>query len=164
MSDNIANTSTSTSTPIASLLTVEEINRWNQDGVKEFLQERRAELDLDLESEDINKIYNQKVLKGSFFLKLTQKDLLSINIPLGTAKEILKLISKIKREQSSATGLLTERELFRLNLLLLKAYKMTTKSTYELASQKLPEIPLLQWKTFLNEALIASNYSNECKV
>ncbi|PKC55174.1 hypothetical protein RhiirA1_476065 [Rhizophagus irregularis] len=161
MSDNIANTSTSTSTPIASLLTVEEINRWNQDGVKEFLQERRAELDLDLESEDINKIYNQKVLKGSFFLKLTQKDLLSINIPLGTAKEILKLISKIKREQSSATGLLTERELFRLNLLLLKAYKMTTKSTYELASQKLPEIPLLQWKTFLNEALIASNYSNE---
>ncbi|PKB92204.1 hypothetical protein RhiirA5_445605 [Rhizophagus irregularis] len=38
---------------------------------------------------------------------------------------------------------------------------MTTKSTYELASQKLPEIPLLQWKTFLNEALIASNYSNE---
>ncbi|PKB94842.1 hypothetical protein RhiirA5_437932, partial [Rhizophagus irregularis] len=98
MSDNIANTSTSTSTPIASLLTVEEINRWNQDGVKEFLQERRAELDLDLESEDINKIYNQKVLKGSFFLKLTQKDLLSINIPLGTAKEILKLISKIKRD------------------------------------------------------------------
>ncbi|PKK58231.1 hypothetical protein RhiirC2_796643 [Rhizophagus irregularis] len=112
MSNNIANTSISTSASIASLPMVEEINGWNQDGVKEFLQERRAELDLDLEGEDIDKIYNQKVLKGSFFLKLTREDLLSINIPLGTAKEILKLISKIKREQSGATGLLTERELF----------------------------------------------------
>uniref|UniRef100_U9U5B9 Uncharacterized protein n=1 Tax=Rhizophagus irregularis (strain DAOM 181602 / DAOM 197198 / MUCL 43194) TaxID=747089 RepID=U9U5B9_RHIID len=64
MSNNIANTSTSTSAPIASLPMVEEINGWNQDGVKEFLQERRAELDLDLEGEDIDKIYNQKKLES----------------------------------------------------------------------------------------------------
>ena len=91
MSHNI-DTSTA---PTASLLTVEEINGWNRDRVKGFLQERRA--DLDLEGEDIDKMYNQKVLKGSTFLELTREDLLSIKIPLGTAKEILKLISKIKR-------------------------------------------------------------------
>ncbi|CAG8437266.1 16381_t:CDS:2 [Funneliformis caledonium] len=53
MFDNVASTSTSTSAPTASLLTV---------------------------------------LKGSTFLELTREDLLSIKIPLGTAKRILKLI------------------------------------------------------------------------
>ena len=52
MSDNVASTSTSTSAPTASLPTVEEINGWNRDRVKGFLQERRA--DLDLEGEDID--------------------------------------------------------------------------------------------------------------
>ncbi|CAI2200671.1 6740_t:CDS:1, partial [Funneliformis geosporum] len=44
--------------PIASLPTVEEINGWNRDRAKGFLQERRA--DLDLEGKDIDKMYNQK--------------------------------------------------------------------------------------------------------
>ncbi len=94
MSDNVASTSTSTSAPTAGLPTVEEINGWSRDRVKRFLQERRA--DLELENEDIDEMYNQKVLKGSTFLELTREDLLSIKIPLGTAKEILKFISKIK--------------------------------------------------------------------
>ena len=94
MSDNVACTSISTSAPMASLPMVEEINGWNRDRVKGFLQERIA--DLDLESKGIDKMYNQKVLEGSTFLELTREDLLSIKIPLGTAKEILNLISKIK--------------------------------------------------------------------
>ena len=89
MSHNIANTSTSTS----ALPTVEQVKEWSRDDVKPFLQENRTRLDL--EDEDINKIYTQKV-KGSTFLDLTRDDLLAIKIPLGPAKEIEKLINEIK--------------------------------------------------------------------
>ena len=60
--------STSASAPLVSLPTVEEINGWNQDRVKGFLQEKKGSLDLN--NVDINKIYNQKV-KGNTFLELT---------------------------------------------------------------------------------------------
>ncbi|CAB4434864.1 unnamed protein product [Rhizophagus irregularis] len=69
-------------------------------------------------------------------------------------------LAYLRNVLASGTGLLTERELFRLNFLLPKAYKITTKSTYKSASRKLPKILLLQWKTFLNKALIASSSIN----
>ncbi|RGB41977.1 hypothetical protein C1646_253918 [Rhizophagus diaphanus] len=96
MSDNVA---TSTSVPTAGLPTVEEINGWSRDRVKEFLQERRA--DLDLEGEDIDKIYTQRV-KGSTFLDFTAVDFERWGVPGSPAKEIEKLISKIKGEQPVA--------------------------------------------------------------
>ena len=93
MSNNVASASTSTSALSASLPTVEEINGWKRDRVKEFLQEKKESLDLD--DGEIDKIYNQKV-KGNTFLELTRDDLLSIGITLGPAKEIGKLISQIQ--------------------------------------------------------------------
>src|SRR3989337_678549 len=54
MSDKIASSSTSTSAP-----TVKEVNGWDRDKVKGFLEEKKA--DLDFENKDIDKIYNQKV-------------------------------------------------------------------------------------------------------
>jgi len=94
MSHNIANTSTSTSALTASLPTVEQVKAWSRDDVKTFLQGNITRLDL--EGEDIDKIYTQRV-KGSTFLVLTRDDLLAIKIPLGPAKEIEKLINEIKR-------------------------------------------------------------------
>jgi hypothetical protein len=93
MSHNIANTSTSTIAPTASLPTVEEINGWNRDWVKGFLQEKKDRLDLD--DTEIDKIYDNKV-DGNTFLELTRDDLLSIGIALKPAKEIGKLISQIQ--------------------------------------------------------------------
>ncbi|CAB5362035.1 unnamed protein product [Rhizophagus irregularis] len=43
MSDKVASASTSISAPTASLPTVEEINEWTRDRVKEFLQEKNFE-------------------------------------------------------------------------------------------------------------------------
>ena len=89
MSHSIANTSA----PTARLPTVEEINGWNRDRVKGFLQEKKDRLDLD--DTEIDKIYNNKV-DGNTFLELTRDDLLSIGIALKPAKEIGKLISQIR--------------------------------------------------------------------
>ncbi|CAG8604009.1 2397_t:CDS:2, partial [Acaulospora morrowiae] len=90
MSNNIA--STSTSAPTAGLSTV-EINEWSRNRVKEFLQERRAELDL--EDEDINIIYNQRV-RGDIFLKLTEVTLERWGIPGGPAIAITELVKQVK--------------------------------------------------------------------
>ncbi|CAG8705019.1 6165_t:CDS:2, partial [Acaulospora morrowiae] len=90
MSDNITSTST------ADLPTVEEINGWSRDRVKEFLQERRAELNL--EDEDINIIYNQRV-RGDIFPKLTEVTLERWGIPGGPAIAIAELVKRVKREQ-----------------------------------------------------------------
>lgn len=68
------------------------------------MNERRA--DLDLEVEDITKLYDNKV-KGDTFLDLTRDDLLSIQIPLGPAKNIIKLISDIKGESKRTSFLST---------------------------------------------------------
>ena len=77
----------------ASLPTVEEINGWDRDRVKRFLQEKKDRLDLD--DIEIDKIYNNKV-DGNTFLELTREDLLSIGITLKPTKEIGKLISQIR--------------------------------------------------------------------
>jgi len=50
--------------------------------------------------------------------------------------------------------------LYQLNLLLPKAYEISTKSTVKSATRKVPNLPLLQWDTFLNDALVASSSIN----
>ncbi|CAG8454682.1 2525_t:CDS:2 [Funneliformis caledonium] len=77
MSHNIANTSTSTSALMASFLIVEQVKAWN------------------LEDEDINKIYTQRV-KGNTFLEFTVMNFKRWGIPDSSAKEIKKLINEIK--------------------------------------------------------------------
>src|SRR5438105_3529702 len=64
----------------SNLPTVEQMNEWSRDEVKTFLQGNITRLDL--EGEDIDKIYTQRV-KGNTFLDLTRDDLLAIKIPLG---------------------------------------------------------------------------------
>ena len=93
MFHNIANTSTSTSALTASLPTVEQVKAWSRDDVKTFLQGNRTRLDL--EDEDINKIYTQRV-KGSTFLDFTAVDFERWGVPGSPAKEIEKLINEIK--------------------------------------------------------------------
>src|SRR5256885_4980723 len=64
MSFNVASSSGATS----NLPTAEQVKEWSRDDVKTFLQGNITRLDL--EGEDIDKIYTQRV-KGSTFLDLT---------------------------------------------------------------------------------------------
>jgi hypothetical protein len=97
MSDNVASTSTSTSVPTASLPTVEEINGWNRDRVKGFLQEKSAELELEVN--DIDVIYGQRV-SGKVFLRLNEEQLTrdsgSFKLPYGPASAIAELVKQIQ--------------------------------------------------------------------
>jgi hypothetical protein len=90
MSDNVASSS---SAPTAGLPTVEQINGWSRDRVKGFLQERRTELDL--EDDDIDIIYAQRV-KGDTFLDFNAVDFERWRIPGAPAKKLEKLIKQIK--------------------------------------------------------------------
>ena len=58
-----------------------------------FLQGNRTRLDL--EDEDIDKIYTQRI-KGSTFLDFTAVDFEKWKVPGSLGKEIRKLINKIK--------------------------------------------------------------------
>ena len=102
MSSNIANTSASTSAPTASLPTVEEINGWDRDRVKGFLQEKRTELDF--EDGDINIIYDQRV-KGDTFLDFNAVDFERWGIPGGPSKRIEKLINEINGGKQTSFSL-----------------------------------------------------------
>jgi hypothetical protein len=90
MSSNVASFSTGAT---SNLPTVGQAKAWSREDVKAFLQNNKTELDL--EDGDIDKIYNQKI-KGDTFLDLTRDDLLSIQIPLGPAKKIVKLNNDIQ--------------------------------------------------------------------
>ncbi|GET02513.1 kinase-like domain-containing protein [Rhizophagus clarus] len=139
------------------LPTAEEIKAKSRDGVKNFLNERKAELDL--EDEDINKLYYQR-FKGDTFLALKYEMLVNppLSLPAGPAVKLSELINKIQGGEQP--GRLTERELFKLNLLLPKAYELSTKTTHESATRKTPQIPVLRWDTFLGDALEASSSIN----
>ncbi|CAG8705487.1 12828_t:CDS:1, partial [Acaulospora morrowiae] len=78
---------------MSNLPTVEHVKAWSREDVKAFLQNNKTELDL--EDGDIEILYNQRV-KGDTFLDLARDDLLSIQIPLGPAKKIVKLINEIQ--------------------------------------------------------------------
>jgi hypothetical protein len=77
------------------LPTAEEIKAKSRNGVKNFLKERRAELDL--EDEDINKLHDQRV-KGDTFLALKYEMLVNppLSIPVGPAVKLVELINKIQ--------------------------------------------------------------------
>ena len=86
---------TSSYTGVYNLPTVEEVKIKSRDGVKYFLNERRAELDL--EDEDINKLHDQRV-KGDTFLALKYEMLVNppLSIPVGPAVKLIELINEIK--------------------------------------------------------------------
>src|SRR3954454_14301920 len=90
MSDS---TSTSTNALTASLPTVEELNGWDQDRVKGFLQE------LGLGGNVIDVIYDQEV-SGEAFLSLTEEQLTRdpgpYRLKFGQAFAIAKVIKQIK--------------------------------------------------------------------
>jgi hypothetical protein len=90
-------TSTSTSALTTSLPTVEEINGWDRDRVKTFLQKKRAELGIGKNVIDV--IYDQEV-SGKAFLCLTE-ELLTHNpgpfrLKYGPASAIATLVAQIK--------------------------------------------------------------------
>ena len=57
----------------------------------------------------------------------------------------------------SSIELCTARELYQLILPLPKVYDLSTSNTTISASRKVPNLPLLRWDTFLNDALMASS-------
>jgi hypothetical protein len=87
----------STSTPTASLPTVEEINGWDRDRVKRFLQEKRAELELGGNVIDV--IYDQEV-SGKAFLRLNEEQLTRdpgpFRLKYGPASAIAELVKQIQ--------------------------------------------------------------------
>ncbi len=86
---------TSSYTGVYNLPTVEEVKIKSRDGVKYFLNERRAELDLEVK--DINKLHDQRV-KGDTFLALKYEMLVNppLSIPVGPAVKLIELINKIQ--------------------------------------------------------------------
>ena len=86
---------TTSSSTGATLPTVKEVEAMNRTDVKDFLNARRAELDL--EDGDIDNLYDQKV-KGVSFLKLNYKMLVKqpFSIPGGPAVNLEKLINRIQ--------------------------------------------------------------------
>jgi hypothetical protein len=86
---NVATGSTS-----VSLLTVDEVKKLNSELLNEYLRRRLKD------TKNINKHANtitvDQEVDGSNFLDLTLDNLLSIQIPLGPAKDIEKLINEIK--------------------------------------------------------------------
>ncbi|CAG8571581.1 4291_t:CDS:2, partial [Paraglomus brasilianum] len=97
MSSDVTSSSTSV---MSNLPTVEHVKAWSRDEVKTFLQKNKARLDL--EYRDIEILYNQRV-KGSNFFDFTAMDFERWGIPGGPAKEIDKLIKEIKGELPVAT-------------------------------------------------------------
>ncbi|GBB91538.1 hypothetical protein RclHR1_01890012 [Rhizophagus clarus] len=79
------------------LPTVEQINEWSRDRVKEFLLERGAKLDL--EENDVNIIHAQRVT-GKAFLRLSEEQLTRetgpFRLPYGPASAIAELVQQIK--------------------------------------------------------------------
>ncbi|CAB4405079.1 unnamed protein product [Rhizophagus irregularis] len=91
MSFNVAGSTTSD----LSLSTVKELN--TPEKLNSFLKGRLENIDT-----HINTLTAQEV-DGVAFLEITQEDLTkNLEIPLGPAKKILKLINEIKEEQSTA--------------------------------------------------------------
>lgn len=88
---------------MANLLTVEEINRWDRDRVKRFLQEKKAELGL--EENIIDVIYDQEV-SGKAFLRLNEEQLTRnpgpFRLKYGPASAIAKLVKQIKRSKRTS--------------------------------------------------------------
>jgi len=86
---NVATGSTS-----VSLLTVDEVKKLNSEQLNEYLRRRLKD------TKNINKHANtitvDQEVDGSNFLDLTLENLLLIQIPLGPAKDIEKLIKEIK--------------------------------------------------------------------
>ena len=86
---NVATGSTS-----VSLLTVDEVKKLNSEQLNEYLKRRLKD------TKNINKHANtitvDQEVGGSNFLDLTLENLLLIQIPLGPAKDIEKLINEIK--------------------------------------------------------------------
>ncbi|GES85519.1 hypothetical protein RCL_jg6534.t2 [Rhizophagus clarus] len=82
------------------LPTVEQINEWSRDRVKEFLLERGAKLDL--EENDVNIIHAQRVT-GKAFLRLSEEQLTRetgpFRLPYGPASAIAELVQQIKGEK-----------------------------------------------------------------
>ncbi|CAB5394212.1 unnamed protein product [Rhizophagus irregularis] len=93
---NVATGSTS-----VSLLTVDEVKKLNSEQLNEYLRRRLKD------TKNINKHANtitvDQEVDGSNFLDLTLENLSLIQIPLGPAKDIEKLIKEIKREQPGAS-------------------------------------------------------------
>jgi hypothetical protein len=87
---NVATGSTS-----VSLLTVDEVKKLNSEQLNEYLRRRLKD------TKNINKHANtitvDQEVDGSNFLDLTLENLSLIQIPLGPAKDIEKLIKEIKR-------------------------------------------------------------------
>ena len=84
MSSNVATGST----------TVDKVKKLNSEQLNEYLKRRLKD------TKNINKHANTITIDhevdGSIFLDLTRDDLLSIQIPLGPAKDIEKVINEIK--------------------------------------------------------------------
>ncbi|CAG8691070.1 16884_t:CDS:2, partial [Racocetra fulgida] len=113
-----------TSAPTASLPTTEEINGLSRDEVKGFLQGRRVELDL--EDDDINIIYNQRV-KGDTFLDFISVDFERWGIPGAPAKKLERLIKQIKGDHAIFTN--NTEYLHNLVLCFPASYRQTRQKT-----------------------------------
>jgi hypothetical protein len=167
------------------LPSVGDVRKMNQDNVIKFLQ--RQDLNLYLDNKDI-KIIKSKKISGRALLNLTDEKLESYGLHPGPAGAIADLVKEIKGEYGELHSRLfflsfsviftnntkylvlmfsqliperlTERELFRINLPLPVLWSITTNTTTESTTRQLPDIPVLHWETFLDEAFTASSSIN----
>src|SRR4051812_26402916 len=100
MSSNVASSSTAVFiNPSSYLPTVDEVKGWNVKQINEFLEGRRNDI-----GNHVDTLKAQE-LDGSTFLDLKRGDLLDIQIPLGLAKKIVKLVKDIQESKRTLFSL-----------------------------------------------------------
>jgi hypothetical protein len=83
---------------LSNLPTADVVKEWDRDNVKEFLQRNRT--DLEIEENDINTIYDQKVT-GKVFLRLKEEQLTRdpgpFKLLFGPASSIMSVVNQINK-------------------------------------------------------------------
>jgi hypothetical protein len=83
---------------LSNLPTADVVKEWDRDNVKEFLQRNRT--DLEIEENDINTIYDQKVT-GKVFLRLKEEQLTRdpgpFQLLFGPASSIVSVVNQINK-------------------------------------------------------------------
>ncbi|RIA79930.1 hypothetical protein C1645_839614 [Glomus cerebriforme] len=82
----------------ASVVTVEEIMKWNRADVIKYLENKK---ELDLDKYDIEIIRKNGKFTGRIFLNLSYNELKSIGLAIGPAKEIADLIRKLMNKDQA---------------------------------------------------------------
>ncbi|RIA86072.1 hypothetical protein C1645_741114 [Glomus cerebriforme] len=126
-----------------------EVKEYDTKQLITFLQGKNLNL-----HENVFSTLLQQEVVGLDFLQWTIEKLRSepYNFPDRSATRLVTLVNYLNSQKFC-----TARELYQLILPFPKVYELSTSNTTLSATRKVPNLSLLRWDTFLNDALIASS-------